>query len=113
MQKGSELIFIVKNLYSCFYHIAFLESCYVYNIVPRGLHIKKTLCIKISSTGFSESWESILRKSELELLNKLIEENAYNIFKQCHEFNFKFDEIKSHARKITFVEWFSKLSIFI
>ena len=61
-------------------YTAFLECCYVYNIVPRGLHIQKTPCIKISSTGFTESWKSILHKSELELLNKLVEENAYNIF---------------------------------
>ena len=40
-KKGRELIFIAKKLYSCFYHTTFLES-YVYNIVPRGLHIKKT-----------------------------------------------------------------------
>ena len=72
--------------------MAFLESCYFYNIVPRGLHIKKAPCIKILSTGFTESWKSILHKSELKLLNKLIEVNAYNVFKQCHEFNFTFDE---------------------
>ena len=78
-KKGRELIFIAKKIYSCFYHKAFLESYYVYNIVPRGL--QKTPCIKISSTGFTESWKSILRKSELKLLNKLVEENAYNFFK--------------------------------
>ena len=87
-KKVRELIFIAKKLYSCFYYIAFLESCYVYNIVPRGLQIKKTPCTKISSTGFTESWKSILRKSELELLNKLIEENVFNFSKQCHEFKF-------------------------
>ena len=96
-KKGRELIVIAKKLYCCFYHTAFLESCYVYNIVPRGLHIRKTPCIKISSTGFTESWKSILRKSELELLNKLVEENAYNFFKQCQEFNLIFDEFKSHS----------------
>ena len=36
-KKGRELIFIAKKIYSCFYHTAFLESYYVYNIVPRGL----------------------------------------------------------------------------
>ena len=61
------------------------------------------------STGFTESWKSILRKSELELLNKLVEENAYNFFKQCHEFNLRFDEFKSHSSEIPFIEWFSKL----
>ena len=53
-KKGRELIFIAKKVYSYFYHTTFLESCYVYNIVPRGLHIKKTPCIKISSTGFTD-----------------------------------------------------------
>ena len=105
-KKGRELIVIAKKLYCCFYHTAFLESCYVYNIVPRGLHIKKTPCIKISSTGFTESWKSILRKSELELLNKLVEKNAYNFFKQCQEFNLIF---KNHSSEIQFIEWFSKL----
>ena len=51
-KKGRELILRAKKLYSCFYHTAFLESCYVYNIVPHEFHIKKTTCIKISSTGF-------------------------------------------------------------
>ena len=37
-KKGRELIFIAKKIYSYFYHTAFLESCYVYNIVPRGLY---------------------------------------------------------------------------
>ena len=40
-KKGRESIFIAKKIYSCFYHTAFVESCYVYNIVPRGLHAKK------------------------------------------------------------------------
>ena len=61
------------------------------------------------STGFTESWKSILGKSELELLNKLVEQNAYNFFKWCHEFNFRFDEFKSHSSEIPFIEWFSKL----
>ena len=87
-KKVRELIFIAKKLYLCFHYIAFLESCYVYNIAPRGLQIKKTPCTKISSTGFIESWKSILRKSELELLNKLIEENVFNFSKQRHEFSF-------------------------
>ena len=81
-----------------------IESCN-----PRGLHIKKSPCIKISSTGFTESWKNILRKSELELLNKLVEENEYNFFKQCHEFNLRFDELKIHSSEIPFIEWFSKL----
>ena len=53
----------------------------------------------------------MLCKSELELLNlvKLVGENAYNFFKQCHEFNFRFDEFKSHSSEIPFIEWFSKL----
>ena len=76
---------------------------YIY-MYPRGLHIKETPCIKISSTGFTESWKSILRKSELELLNKLVEENAYNFFKQCQEFNLIFDEFKSHSSEIQFIE---------
>ena len=59
-KKVRELISIAKKLYS-YYHTAFLESCYVYNIVPCRLHIKKTPCTKISSTGFTESWKSILR----------------------------------------------------
>ena len=59
---------------------AFLESFYVYDIALRGLQIKKTPYTKISSTGFKESWKSILRKSQLELFNKLIEENAFNFF---------------------------------
>ena len=59
---------------------AFLESFYVYDIALRGLQIKKTPYTEISSTGFKESWKSILRKSQLELLNKLIEENAFNFF---------------------------------
>ena len=42
-KKGRELIVIAKKLYSCFYDTAFLESCYVCNVVPRGLHIKKHL----------------------------------------------------------------------
>ena len=87
-KKVRELISIAKKLYSCYYHTAFLESCYVYNIVTRRLHIKKTPCTKISSTGFTESWKSILCKSELKLLNKLIEENGFNFFKKCHEFSF-------------------------
>ena len=58
----------------------FLESFYVYDIALRGLQIKKTPYTKISSTGFKESWKSILRKSQLELFNKLIEENAFNFF---------------------------------
>ena len=73
------------------------------------LGVKRLSCIKISSTGFTESWKSTLRKSELELLNKLFEENAYNFFKQCHEFNLRFDEFKSHSSEIPFIEWFSKL----
>ena len=48
----------------------------------------------------------------MELLNKLVEENAYNVFKQCREFNFKFDEFRSHSSDIPFIEWFSRL-IFI
>ena len=59
---------------------AFLESFYVYDIALRGLQIKKTPYTKISSTGFKESWKSILRKSQLELFNKLIEQNAFNFF---------------------------------
>ena len=59
---------------------AFVESFYVYDIALRGLQIKKTPYTKISSTGFKESWKSILRKSQLELFNKLIEENAFNFF---------------------------------
>ena len=59
---------------------AFLESFYVYDIALRGLQIKKTPYTKISSTGFKESWKSILCKSQLELFNKLIEENAFNFF---------------------------------
>ena len=59
---------------------AFLESFYVYDIALRGLQIKKTPYTKISPTGFKESWKSILRKSQLELFNKLIEENAFNFF---------------------------------
>ena len=90
-----------------FYHTAFLESCYVYNIVPHGVHIKKQ--IKISSTGFTGPRENILCKSELELLNELVEENAFNFFKYCHEFNFKFDEFECHISEIRFIEWFSKL----
>ena len=45
----------------------------------------------------------------MELLNKLIEENAYNFFNQCHEFNFKFHEFKSPSSEIPFIESFSKL----
>ena len=41
-----------------FYHTAFLESCYVYNIVPHGVHIKKQ--IKISSTGFTGPRKNIM-----------------------------------------------------
>ena len=108
-KKGRELLFIAKKIYLCFFNAAFLESCYVYNIVPRGLHIKKMRGIKISSTGFTESWKSILRISELELLNKLVEENAYHFFKQCREFNFKFDEFRSHSSDIPFIKWFSRL----
>ena len=62
------------------------------------------------STGSIESWKKISRKSELELLNKLIKENGYTFFKQCLEFNFKFDEFESHSNsKIAILEWFSKL----
>ena len=46
------------------------------------------------STGFTESWKSILCKFELELMNKLIEENAYNFFKQCHEINLSLMNLK-------------------
>ena len=47
---------------------------FTFNIVPRGSHIKKT------HTECIETWKSILRKSELEITNKLIEENAYHFF---------------------------------
>ena len=108
--KGRTLTFMQRNsVHACFYHTDFLESCYVYNIVCRGLHIKKSLYIKILSTGSIESWKNISRKSELELLNKLIKENGYTFFKQCLEFNFKFDEFESHSSEIAILEWFSKL----
>ena len=37
MMQKLKCIYIILD--SSFYHTAFLESCYVYNIVPRGLHI--------------------------------------------------------------------------
>ena len=57
--------------------------------------------MKISSTGSTESWESILRKSELELLNKLVEESAYNILNSFMNFilnlmNLKVIVVKYH-----------------
>ena len=57
--------------------------------------------MKISSTGSTESGESILRKSELELLNKLVEENAYNILNSFMNFilnlmNLKVIVVKYH-----------------
>ena len=61
------------------------------------------------STGFTGPRKNILCKSELELLNELVEENAYSFFKYCHEFSFKFGEFECHISEIRFMEWFSKL----
>ena len=31
------------------------------------------------------------------------------VFLNCHEFNVRFDEFKSHSSEIPFIKWFSKL----
>ena len=46
--KGKELILLAKKCFKCLYHTSFLESFYSYQVVPVGLHIKKSPCLTMT-----------------------------------------------------------------
>ena len=62
-----QLFNISEDIHKSFYHIAFLEVCRAYQIIPDRLSISKKPCIGKPSDGYLDSWERQLENIEVDL----------------------------------------------
>ena len=74
------------NAYKLFYHIVLLEICKSYNIVPKGLYMKKDYCIGNPSTEFCNSWRKEKLDYQLRLWDMLIQGNVRKLSKLEDDF---------------------------
>ena len=81
-----QLIKLAEKIYKSFYHIIFLETCKSFNLVPKGLRIKKQPCIGNRSNSFTSIWENELNRTEENLRDILLYENVKILF--SHERRF-------------------------
>ena len=75
-----QLIKLAEKIYKSFYHIIFLETCKSFNLVPKGLQIKKQPCIGNRSNSFTSIWENELNRTEENLRDILLYENVKILF---------------------------------
>ena len=92
---------------------SFLESFYSYQVVPVGLRIKKTPCLSITSEDFYKSWRNALRKSELKLMNALIEEHAISYLDSTRTFHKEMDSLQNVSDRNDFNNWLCILNVII
>ena len=75
-----------ESAYKTFYHIIFLEICKSYEIVPKGLYVKKDHCIGNPWTEFCNRWHKEKLDYQLRLCDILIRENVRKLFKLEEDF---------------------------
>ena len=72
--KKAELI------YKRFYHIVFLEICKSFNLISKGLEVKKSFCLGGTSENFEKKWDANLREMERKCRELLLEEHSEKLF---------------------------------
>ena len=73
MERTISIISIFTNLIKLEHHRNFLEFCNAINVVPLGLHLKKTPSMMgAPSADFNESWNEVLHQAQASLLTLLI-----------------------------------------
>ena len=73
MERTILIINTFANLIKMEHHRSFLEFCNVVNVVPLGLHLKKTPSMMgAPSEDFLETWSGVLKEAQTSLLTLLI-----------------------------------------
>ena len=68
-------------------HSHFLEVCLNLQIIPKGLQINKTPCIRNTDKILMKTWKNTLRNTEIGLMHQLKEQNKA-IYSQLHKESF-------------------------
>ena len=94
-----------------FFHIAFLETCKTFNVVPSGLVINKKPFIEFSNHEMDIFWKSTVEATEQQLLETLI----VGVHEKMTFFEIKFwDGLKEIVKDIdreNVIDWLVKLLI--
>ena len=69
-----------EAIYKTFYHIAFLEICKLFQLMPKGLVARKTFCVGGTSKEFQNKWDCRLKEREMKCQDLLSEEYCRKSF---------------------------------
>ena len=69
------------------HHIKFLQICREYDVTPNGLIIKKSRNIFPISPSFTQDWKTIIKKSENQLTQKILQESKSSLNSKLEEFH--------------------------
>ena len=102
----------VKGI-SYHYHVAFLEVCKSYNIVPKGLVVNKRPFISFSSDELTAAWKETLQATQATLIETLI----VGIFRKLTDFEIDFWEemcrVVERSTEEEFSDWAVKLLVYL
>ena len=83
---AQQLFNISEDIFKSFYHIAFLQVCRAYQIIPDRLFISKKSCIGKPSDRVLDSWEKDLENTGVNLREVLFEEYVRKPFELINQF---------------------------
>ena len=69
------------------HHIKFLQTCREYDVTLNGLIMKKSPNIFPVSPSFSEEWQSIIKNTENQLTEKVLQESKSSLNLKLTEFH--------------------------
>ena len=69
------------------HHIKFLQICREYAVTPNGLIIKKSPNIFPVSPSFTQDWKTMIKKSENQLTEKILQESKSSLNLKLEEFH--------------------------
>ena len=99
----------LQCLYNCsstiinqFYKIIFLETCYRFNVTPKGLRLKKK-CHAIRNNDMQQRWDGVLSDAGKVLLKITIEEEVKAMRIEENEFWTALEVVRRADRNIKVV----------
>ena len=96
-----------ERIITQFYKVIFLETCFYFNITPKGLRIKKD-AQSINTEKVQERWDVILGDAERTILKVTIEEDINTMYAEEVCFWERFENSRKREDKGNFSDWFIK-----
>ena len=69
-----------EAIYKTFYHIVFLEICKSFQLMPKGLVVRKNFCVGGTSKEFQQKWGCNLKETEMKCQYLLLGEYCSKLF---------------------------------